>query len=118
MVTFGCAFREQKKVQTRYDEWESLRDAAIQNREASGATGPLPKALSAPAPPRPTPVEEDEMTDVSMELQNNIGMDSFASDGLGGGAPFQLESVSFSFFFPSLPPPPFFLIGGEREMRV
>ncbi|CDZ97319.1 Serine/threonine protein phosphatase 2A, regulatory subunit [Phaffia rhodozyma] len=85
--------QERKKIQTRYDEWESLRDAAIQNREASGATGPLPKALTAPAPPRPAPAEEEDMTDVSMELQNNIGMDSFASDGGLGGAPFQLESI-------------------------
>lgn len=33
------------------------------------------------------------MTDVSIELQNGTGLDSFASDGPGSGGPFQMETA-------------------------
>lgn len=77
----------------RYDQWEMLRENAIANRKASGATGPLPRALTEAPPPRPPPPEDDDMTDVSVELQNGAGMDSFASDGPGSGGPFQMETA-------------------------
>lgn len=85
--------QEFKKVQTRYDQWETLRENAIANRKASGASGPMPRALTEPAPPRPPPPEDDDMTDVSVELQNGVGMDSFASDGASQGGPFQMETA-------------------------
>jgi hypothetical protein len=85
--------REFKKIQTRYDQWETLRENAIANRKASGASGPLPRALTEAPPPRPPPPEDDDMTDVSIELQNGAGMDSFASDGPGSGGPFQMETA-------------------------
>ncbi|KAL7416477.1 protein phosphatase PP2A0 B subunit gamma isoform [Mrakia frigida] len=81
--------QEQRKAQTRYDEWEALRTAAIANWTSAGHVGPLPKALSTPPPPRPPPPPEDEeMTDVSMELHNQMGLDALEAEGT---AAFQME---------------------------
>lgn len=79
--------RERVKAQTRYDEWQSLRETALKNRAASGASGPLPLALTTPAPPRP-PIDEDDAMDITVDLSaaGGMGMDSFVSDG-----PLQME---------------------------
>jgi hypothetical protein len=48
-----------------------LREIAIRNREASGAPGPLPAALTAPPPEKPLPYEDDDMGDLSVDLTAN-----------------------------------------------
>lgn len=48
-----------------------MREIAIRNREASGATGPLPAALTAPPPEKPLPYEDDDMGDLSVDLTAN-----------------------------------------------
>jgi hypothetical protein len=85
-----CISRDAIKAQTRYDEWEALKQQAIKNWESSGAAGPLPKALTTPPPPRPLPLEDEEMTDVLMDTTTDAGMESFASDGEA----FKMELVS------------------------
>lgn len=70
--------REHEKAISRYDEWTRLREEAIKNHEASGSTEPLPKSLTDTPPPRPEPYEEEQMTDVSIDMTAN-GFDASES---------------------------------------
>jgi len=55
-----------------------LREQAIANHTASGSSQPLPKSISEAPPPRPPPYEEEEMTDVSVDMTAN-GFDASES---------------------------------------
>jgi serine/threonine-protein phosphatase 2A regulatory subunit B' len=56
----------------------ALREEARKNHEASGSTEPLPPSVTATPPPRPEPYEEEQMTDVSIDMAAN-GFDASES---------------------------------------
>jgi serine/threonine-protein phosphatase 2A regulatory subunit B' len=56
----------------------ALREEARKNHEASGSTEPLPLSVTATPPPRPEPYEEEQMTDVSIDMAAN-GFDASES---------------------------------------
>lgn len=55
-----------------------LRDQAIENHKASGFESPLPRSLTETPPPRPPPFQEDDFTDVSVDITAN-GFDASES---------------------------------------
>ncbi|ORY27459.1 protein phosphatase PP2A0 B subunit gamma isoform [Naematelia encephala] len=69
---------ESEKAIQRYDEWMQLREQAIANHAASGSTDPLPKFITDEPPPRPEPFQDEDMTDVSVDLMAN-GFDASES---------------------------------------
>jgi serine/threonine-protein phosphatase 2A regulatory subunit B' len=56
----------------------ALREEARKNHEQSGSTEPLPRSLTETPPPRPEPYEEEQMTDVSIDMTAN-GFDASES---------------------------------------
>jgi len=56
----------------------ALREEARKNHEASGSTEPLPPSVTSTPPPRPEPYEEEQMTDVSIDMAAN-GFDASES---------------------------------------
>lgn len=67
-----------EKAITRYDGWLQLREQAIANHRASGSSSTLPKSITDPPPPRPEPFQDEEMTDVSVDMTAN-GFDASES---------------------------------------
>ncbi len=55
-----------------------LREQAIANHSASGSSSTLPKSITDPPPLRPQPYQDEEMTDVSVDMTAN-GFDASES---------------------------------------
>ena len=66
-----CLQSERQHAVDRYEQWLKLREKAVQN-----AGGKLPEGFNAqePAPP-PPPVDEDDIIDLSMDL-NAVALDA------------------------------------------
>ena len=67
-----------EKAITRHDEWMQLREQAIANHNASGSTSALPRSITDDPPSRPEPFQDEEMTDVSVDMTAN-GFDASES---------------------------------------
>ncbi|KAK4687624.1 serine/threonine-protein phosphatase 2A regulatory subunit B', partial [Tremellales sp. Uapishka_1] len=60
-----------EKAMVRYDEWTQLREQAIANFQETHPSSPLPASLADSPPPRPQPIEDEGLTDVSVDMTAN-----------------------------------------------
>jgi serine/threonine-protein phosphatase 2A regulatory subunit B' len=70
--------RESERAIARWEEWMQLREQARENYEKSGSTQPMPKALTEDPPPKPEPYQDEDLTDVSVDITAN-GFDASES---------------------------------------
>jgi serine/threonine-protein phosphatase 2A regulatory subunit B' len=65
---FNSNFREQEHAVARYDAWEKLRQRALTNAPGGKLPAGYVEIPHAP-PPTPTPIDDGDIMDLSMELQ-------------------------------------------------
>lgn len=71
---------ESQRAIARYDEWLQLRQIAIEQCRSTGC--PVPASLAASPPPRPEPIEDDDLGEVSAEMIHNVTMETSESFNL------------------------------------
>ncbi|KZT60385.1 protein phosphatase 2A regulatory B subunit [Calocera cornea HHB12733] len=82
---------EYQHMQTRYDNWQRLREMAIQN-----CNGELPKDFEKdfPEPPQPPPLDDSDIDDVTLDLAEGLQQVDLDDSALSHAVPMSEPSYS------------------------